>query len=166
MANQRDIKLDKYNISKYAFRELNYFCLQYHEKKRKVLEGMLKNAADVNLIERTAMEAGVEIYPYLLQAVTAGKSYINLKMTQNVPCGKNYFNKRRRKFYYLLARKKGMVTINHNSEKLDNIIKQLEDLIADRKSFLSEDGEYDEVFLKDIEALHLAIGIIVLVKTL
>lgn len=33
MPNERDIQLDKYEISKYAYRELKYFCLQYPEKK-------------------------------------------------------------------------------------------------------------------------------------
>lgn len=109
MANKRDIKLDKYNISKFAFRELNYFCLQYHEKKSKALNGTTQIASDLHLIEQTAMDAGEEIYPYLLQAVTTGRSYINLKMVLNIPCGKGYFNKRRRKFYFLLAQRKGMV---------------------------------------------------------
>ncbi|MDF2686467.1 MAG: hypothetical protein K0S55_1649, partial [Clostridia bacterium] len=36
MSDKRDIKLDEFNISNYAYRELKYFCLQYQEKKRKL----------------------------------------------------------------------------------------------------------------------------------
>lgn len=32
---ERDVNLSEFNISKYAYRELRYFCLQYHEKKEK-----------------------------------------------------------------------------------------------------------------------------------
>jgi hypothetical protein len=49
---------------------------------------------------------------------------------------------------------------------MDKIVKRLEDLIEDRKSFISGDPEFDEIFIKDIDALRLSIGIIMLVKTL
>jgi len=29
MPSKRDLKLDEYNIGKYAYRELHNFCLQY-----------------------------------------------------------------------------------------------------------------------------------------
>ena len=35
MPNKRDLKLDKYNIDKYQYRELHNFCLQYSKKKQK-----------------------------------------------------------------------------------------------------------------------------------
>lgn len=133
MANKRDIKLDEYNISAYAYRELKYFCYQYGEKKKKMQGGYEKVSADVCLIEQAAAEAGAEIYPFLLEAVTTDRSYVNLKMMFDIPCGEKYFNKRRRKFFYLLAKKRGMVMDKRYSEKLDGIIK-LEDLAADKKS--------------------------------
>ena len=43
---------------------------------------------------------------------------------------------------------------------LIQIISQLADLIKDRRSFLHGDKEYDEIFLKDIEALEFAIKIL------
>lgn len=36
-------------------------------------------------------------------------------------------------------------------------IEQLKSLIGDRKSFLSNDPEFDEIFLRDIEALEWAV---------
>ena len=38
MPNKRDLRLDKYDIGVYAYRELNNFCKQYQEKKRKLQE--------------------------------------------------------------------------------------------------------------------------------
>lgn len=90
-------------ISPFALLELKYYCYQYPEK---IKQG---KSTDIALIEQTAMEAGPEIYVYLLRAVTSEKSYLNLKMMQNIPCGKNYFYDRRTLFYYLLAKKKGIV---------------------------------------------------------
>jgi hypothetical protein len=103
MPNKRDLKLDEYNISKYAYRELANFCLQYPEKKRKIadLHNPLKAqrysgmphgtdvgeptasaaeraaqlSADCELIEQTAIEADAGIYQWLLLAVTQGLSY-------------------------------------------------------------------------------------------
>ena len=33
MADRRDLRLDKYGVSKHRYRELKYFCLQYNEWK-------------------------------------------------------------------------------------------------------------------------------------
>lgn len=48
--------------------------------------------------------------------------------------------------------------------KKQEIIKQLYDLIADRKSFLSNDIEANKVFEKDIEAIKYAIEYLMEVK--
>lgn len=42
---------------------------------------------------------------------------------------------------------------------LQEIIKQLTDLIYDRKSFLTGDKEHDAVFLSDIEALEITLRV-------
>lgn len=42
--------------------------------------------------------------------------------------------------------------------ELEEAKEQLKDLINDRKSFLSGDAEHDEIYLKDIEALEIAIA--------
>ena len=59
------------------------------------------------LIERTAMEADSEIYPYILKAVTNEYvTYHYLKNVMDIPCGKDRYYDRRRKFYYLMSNKK------------------------------------------------------------
>jgi hypothetical protein len=137
MANKRDLKLDEYNISKFAYRELNNFCLQYPEKKQKLLDmrnplkaqqysdmphgsgvsdptaaAAIRAAAlakDTELIEQTAIEADAGIYQYIILAVTQqGINYEILRACKDIPCGRRYFYIRRRQFFYLLARKKGI----------------------------------------------------------
>lgn len=132
LANARDLKLDSYGISKYAYRELKNFCLQYGEKKQKLAairglsavtyEGMPHGTdigdptqvkaeraerleADIKLIEQTAIEADSGIYQSLIANVSSGISYFDLI----VPCDKKYFYEKRRKFFYILAQKRGMI---------------------------------------------------------
>jgi len=138
MPNRRDIKLDEYSISKFAYRELSNFCLQYPEKVKKLkdLRNPLKSqqysdmphgsgvgdptmesairaaqlSKDTELIEQTAIETDSGIYQYIILAVTEqGINYEILKALRNIPCGKNYFYTRRRHFFYLLAKKRGMI---------------------------------------------------------
>lgn len=56
------------------------------------------------LVEETAREAGKEIYLYLLRGVTGGFTFWQLRQ-KGMPCEKTMYYERRRKFYYLLARK-------------------------------------------------------------
>lgn len=138
MPNKRDLKLNEYGISKFAYRELSDFCLQYPEKKKKLsdlrnplkaqqysdmphgsgvgnptLESAMKAAQlsrDTELVEQTALEADAGICQYIILAVTEpGISYEILKALKDIPCGKNYFYKRRRRFFYLLAKKREII---------------------------------------------------------
>ena len=124
----RDLKLDEYNISGNRYRELKYFCRQYREKQsllRSVTEigspslcsggsGLADRTArtairraelqrDLELIEQTAMEADAEIYTYIISNVADG---VPLKYL-GVPTGYRKFYESRRKFFYLLSKKKG-----------------------------------------------------------
>ena len=127
-----DLKLDKYGISRYAYRELLNVCLQYPDKKLQ-FEGMYGPRAvkltgmpgggdvsdptaqtairterlrdDVEAIEAAAKEADEAIAPYILRNVTTGMSWERM----DVPCGINQFYTLRRKFFYILAAKKGML---------------------------------------------------------
>ncbi|MCI1958322.1 MAG: hypothetical protein LKJ25_01700 [Clostridia bacterium] len=113
---KRDINLSQYNISLYAYRELEYFCLQYSEKKRAFnrlyclkkhnenLKG-LKNKkkikmleSDINMIETAAKNADSQLYSYILKNVTDGISYEYM----DVPCGRRRFYELRRLFFFNL----------------------------------------------------------------
>lgn len=135
MPNVRPLNQNKYQISKYRFLEIYNFCLQYNEWKDELkynthtvgaqeITGMpfgteksdstahlamkrIELERKCQLIERTAMEADSEIYPYILKAVTNEYvTYHYLKNVMDIPCGKDRYYDRRRKFYYLMSNKK------------------------------------------------------------
>lgn len=129
MSKQKDLNLDKYKISKYRYRELKYFCLQYDEKKQRLAalrglgavtyssephgsgisdptaakaERVQQIVQDIDLIEQTAMEVDSVNYGSLLANVTSA----NLPYEYLSPaCGRRQFYEDRRKFFYLLDKK-------------------------------------------------------------
>lgn len=126
---KRDLKLNKYDISKNRYRELLYFCRQYREKKIKLassytvgrcnLTGMPGGGAlndstqamalnniqlekDIKLIEETAVEVAGTLADYIISNVCDDVPYRYI----GAPCGINQFYNIRRKFFWLLAKKK------------------------------------------------------------
>ncbi|MCB7321272.1 hypothetical protein [Lacrimispora sp. 210928-DFI.3.58] len=125
----RDMKLSDHSISRAKYNELKYFCMQYGEKKQKLLEGYGLNAVvndgmpksslsgnptaqeavrraviqeDIVLIEKTAQEANKELYEWILKNVTEGIPY----EWMDVPAGRRQFYESRRYFFYLLAQRR------------------------------------------------------------
>ena len=127
---------NKYWISKHRHYELKHFCLQYPVWKKKyqalsqleittstidaqpssnipnditaaqaVKKTML--ARRIELIERTAREADEFLYPYILKAVTEGLSYPHLKTKMDIPCGRDMYYDRYRRFFWLLNEARG-----------------------------------------------------------
>lgn len=135
MPNVRPINEDKYKISKHKFLQAYHYCLQYHEwleelKKditttgTQTTDGMPKGKGELSsttesiairraelrrkceLVEQTAIEADPVLYPWILKAVTnEGASYKWLKSRLDIPCSRNTYYERRRKFYWLLSKK-------------------------------------------------------------
>lgn len=135
MGNVRPINHSKYGISKNRFRELYYWCLQYNEwidelKYKTNTVGAMEITGmpathgggdatqqlaihraqleqNCRLIEQTAIEADSEIYQYIIKGVTDEDiTYRYLKMVMDIPCGKDMYYDRRRKFFWLLDQKK------------------------------------------------------------
>ena len=135
MGNVRPLNHGKYGISKNRFMELYYWCLQYGEWREELkyktdtLKSMsltampsAHNLADVTqqlaikrvmleqncrLIEQTAIETDPDIYQYILKAVTEEEiTYEYLRMMMEIPCSHNTYYDRRRKFYWLLDKRK------------------------------------------------------------
>ena len=123
---------NKYWISKHRHYELKHFCLQYPTWKQKYesipqmslssrLTQLLPNSKAPNditaaqaikrarlkekmeLIEQIAKEADPDIHTYILKAVTEGLSYTYLSTTLNIPCGRDMYYDRYRKFFWLLS---------------------------------------------------------------
>ena len=116
-----------YYISKHRYYELKHHCLQYPEWKQEIAKlrtrsliqahsikigknvclndetaylGLLcaYTTSLMDRVEKCCEIAGGDIANYIFQAVTQGKSYSSL----NPPCGKEYFYKKYRKFFWLL----------------------------------------------------------------
>jgi hypothetical protein len=123
---------NKYWIDKHRHYELKHFCLQYPIWKQLHAEALdscisaakLENESSTNipsditakyamkkamysekikLIEWAAKGADEVLYPYILRAVTEGLSYTYLKTRLNIPCGKDMYYDRYRRFFWLLS---------------------------------------------------------------
>lgn len=122
---------NKYRIDKHRHYELKHFCLQYPEwkrayadfddpsiplstiervptsnlpgdptAKRAVMKAHYQERMD--LIEKAAMEADMYLHTYILRAVTENLSYTYLKSRLGMPCGKDMYYDRYRRFFWLL----------------------------------------------------------------
>lgn len=123
---------NKYWIDKHRHYELKHFCLQYPTWKKKyemfgvptistsVIDRLpsgndygdptarfvIKKAyysERINLIENIAKEADRYLYKYILKAVTEGLSYTYLRSKLDIPCGRDMFYDRYRRFFWLLS---------------------------------------------------------------
>lgn len=122
---------NKYYIDKHRYYELKHFCLQYPEWKRSydlfgdtaVTLSMIEHiptdnipgdptakraliqlyyAERIKLIEKTAIETDPYLYSYIIKGVTEGRSYTYLRTKLGMPCGRDMYYDRYRKFFWLL----------------------------------------------------------------
>lgn len=119
-------------ISRQRYYELKHFCLQYPEWKLQVrlIDGMhhqadytdipktetndiydpvAKAASEreslikrITMIEKAADYAGADLYNYILKGITEGLAYSILRLKTNIPCNRNEYYDRYRKFFWLL----------------------------------------------------------------
>ena len=123
---------NKYRINKHRHYELKHFCLQYPEWKKAYSDlsdlsmplsmiervptsnmpgdpttkrAMMKvhYAEKIHLIEKIAREADRYLYEYIIKAVTEDLSYTYLKSKLDIPCGKDMYYDRYRRFFWLLS---------------------------------------------------------------
>ena len=123
---------NKYYIDKHRYYELKHFCLQYNEWKKaytscgeaiifasryemmpvdsmpgdltaKYAMKRAQYAERIKMIEQAAMEADDFLRPFILKAVTEGLSYPYLKTRLNIPCSRDMYYDRYRKFFWLLS---------------------------------------------------------------
>lgn len=122
----RDMTWDDYGISKYRYRELKNFCLQYPEKKEQIRYGLTSHEPaeglsgrigrptesqainnspyikDCLMIENAAREAAPEIHQWILVSVTEDLSYDELEFHPElgrIHVGRTEFYAYRRLFY-------------------------------------------------------------------
>ena len=123
---------NKYWISKHRHYELKHFCLQYPvwKKSYNAIDELSSSSPiiertsstnlpsdptancvmrkayyleRISLIEKAAMEADRDLYLYILKAVTEDLSYTYLKTRLEIPCGRDMYYDRYRKFFWLLS---------------------------------------------------------------
>ena len=69
-------------------------------------ERMAEIGEKIKLIEMTAGETDADLSKYILLSVTAGVPYWQLEQRYDIPCSKRTFARYRRRFFWLLSRKK------------------------------------------------------------
>ena len=127
---------NKYYIDKHRHYELKHFCLQYPNWKRtyatiddaemsissfdrmpnsnipgdptgKRALAKAQLVERIEMIEKVAKEADNCLHDYILKAVTEGLSYTHLKSRLDIPCGKDMYYDRYRRFFWLLNKVRG-----------------------------------------------------------
>lgn len=131
---RRTKKTGRWKISTHEFYMAMHFAYQYHEWKKE-LTGLTDTSKaiqysdmpkgslnpdptgdlverrehlvhNVDIVERCAMESDPDLYEWLMLGVTNdGVNYESLKTLKGIPCSRNTYYDRRRKFYYLLSKK-------------------------------------------------------------
>lgn len=120
-----------YWIPKHRYFELKHFCLQYPDWKKYYVSLLGVNSLSslggnkprlntitdktgetaikrlyfsdrMKMIEQTAIDSEPDIYEYLLKGVTEGLSYTYLKTYCDIPCSKDFYYDRYRRFFWLL----------------------------------------------------------------
>lgn len=119
----------KYYISKHRYYELKHFCLQYPEWRRELysISSLVKprleehiasglhgdktvQAAEIRelylakmkVVEQSALAADPDLCKWLLKAVTEGWSFDQLNARERIPCSRDTWYDRYRKFFYIL----------------------------------------------------------------
>lgn len=125
-------KKNKYYIPEHRFLELKHFCLQYpkwqealrsvtgiwfkefkfgdfFQKSNDIFDPTYKSAmisdfysSRIKMIEKAAKLSDSLLDCWILAGVTEGRSYDNLKMMYDIPCDRNTYYDRYRKFFYIL----------------------------------------------------------------
>lgn len=123
---------NRYYIDKHRHYELKHFCLQYPKWKKAYIESLDTNiplsmidnskttdgvydptssraitrayySERMRMLEQVAKDADNYLWFYILKAVTEGLSYTHLRTKMDIPCGKDMYYDRYRKFFWLLS---------------------------------------------------------------
>ena len=124
-------KKKDYYISKHRYYELKHFCLQYPEWRTeynqlyfeprgiRVKDRIQEDKDDITatiairrrdlfnkmeMVEQAAIETDPDLKDYILLAVTDGCTYEYLRLKKNIPCGRDTFYNRYRRFFWVLSK--------------------------------------------------------------
>ena len=131
---RRSKKTGRWKISGHEYCMAMHFAYQYHDWKKELsgltdtskaiqysdmpkgninpdptgdlVERRERLVRNVDIVEQFAMESDPELYEWLMLGVTNdGVNYNSLHTLKGIPCSRNTYYDRRRKFYYLLSKK-------------------------------------------------------------
>lgn len=123
---------NRYHISKYRYYELKYYCLQYplwkkayvsldnQTPSRELTDGSKSSyisdptakiaiakefySKKMKLIDDAVIEADEELSSYILKGVTEGLSYDVMNAKEQIPCSRDTYYDRYRRFFYILSK--------------------------------------------------------------
>lgn len=134
--NKRELRLEKYGISRKRYKELCGFCEQYPDWKLELdlhkdtlksrqLDGMpflpaghtsdptavlaIKRESirkKVDLIESVAKEVDSDLWEYIIKSVCYEQPFWYIRDIMRIPCSERSFWDRRKYFFYLLDQRK------------------------------------------------------------
>lgn len=122
-----------YKLNKHRYYELKHFCLQYPDWKKNYLslDGYAKTRYDITgvkkdighnsptensviekekylkkmeMVEQSCISADSDLKDYILEAVTKERSYDYLSTMLDMPCSRDTYYNRYRKFFWILDR--------------------------------------------------------------
>lgn len=122
-----------YHVDKNRYYELKYFCLQYPQWKKiyndlimlptigygeRIDDGQLyfrddtakhalrlkKYSDKMELVEKAAIEADEELASYILKGVTENRSYDVMNANDPIPCSRDTYYDRYRRFFFILSK--------------------------------------------------------------
>lgn len=138
-------KKNPYYISEHRYLELKHYCLQLPEWEKELretgsfLKGIeykdqvqaplsdptssiairrLELMSNIYLIKNVCRLADPELSDYIFESVTRGRSYEYLQTKLNIPCSRNTFYDRYRRFFWLLSKENNRVHYIPYSRKL------------------------------------------------
>ena len=124
---------NKYWIEKHRYYELKHFCLQYPIWRRAYLAlnsfdnktyitltptiaygdptakraiSQLYYSERIDMIERVAKETDNELWNYILIGIIEQRSYDNIKARLDIPCSRETYYDRYRRFFWLLDKER------------------------------------------------------------
>lgn len=117
-------KKNPYWVSKHRFLELYHFSLQYGDWVKEIAATnyipdnpefdptgevavrLAKLSGYCELVKQCCMDADSSLWRFIFMGVTEGLSYDTLRMRHHIPCGKDYYFVRYRKYFWLLSQRK------------------------------------------------------------
>lgn len=117
-------KKNPYWIPKHRFLELYHFSLQYKDWVKELTDTiyipsdpefdptgetavrLAKLAGYCELVKKCCADADSVLQRFIFMGVTEGYSYDTLRTKFHIPCGKDYYYLRYRKYFWLLSARK------------------------------------------------------------